>query len=150
MRCVLQRVQEASVLVEQKIVGSIDSGWLILLGIESSDSSKEVSYLAEKIVNLRAFNDDQQKMNLSLKDINGSILLISQFTLYGNTKKGRRPSFDQAAKPEIANDLYLEMAGSLEQRGIKVELGIFGADMKISLINDGPVTLILDTDQYNI
>lgn len=150
MRAVIQRVKEASVEVDKKIVGNISEGYMILLGISHNDSEKEVKWLCDKIKNLRVFSDVEGKMNLSIEDIGGEILLISQFTLYADCIKGRRPSFTEAAKGEKANHLYLKAFEYLSSLGIKVEKGIFGADMKVSLTNDGPVTIILDTDKANI
>ncbi len=146
MRVVLQRVQKASVEIEGKIVGEIAKGLLLFVGITHEDTEKEAHYLAEKIVNLRVFEDDDGKMNLSLKDVGGQVLSISQFTLYGDTKKGRRPSFVDAAKPELANPLYERFNSLLRQQDVIVETGEFGADMAVSLINDGPVTIILESN----
>lgn len=146
MRAVLQRVSEASCKVDGKITGQIDSGFLILLGVEENDTIEDLKWLANKIVNMRVFGDDNGLMNKSISDINGHILLISQFTLFAQTKKGNRPSFIKAAKPGKAIPLYEMMIKELETlSNAKVETGIFGADMKISLINDGPVTIIMDT-----
>lgn len=145
MRAVVQRVKHASVTVDNSIVGKINDGFLVLLGVTSTDTSKEVQWLAKKIVDLRVFNDSDDKMNLSLKDIQGELLIISQFTLYGNCIKGRRPSFIDAARPEQANDLYQEFIEACKSLEVPVQTGIFGADMKVDLLNDGPVTLIIDT-----
>lgn len=146
MRAVLQRVSEASCKVENKITGKIDVGFLILLGIEENDSLEDLKWLANKISNMRVFGDENGLMNKSITDINGRILLISQFTLFAQTKKGNRPSFIKAAKPDIAIPLYQKMIEELEKlTNTKVETGIFGADMKISLVNDGPVTIIMNT-----
>lgn len=146
MRAVIQRVTEASVKVEGEITGQISNGFLILLGIENEDQEEDLKWLAQKIVNLRVFNDENQQMNKSLADINGRILLISQFTLFAQTKKGNRPGFTRAAKPEKAIPLYEQMKLELERlSGTEVQAGIFGADMKVSLVNDGPVTIIMDT-----
>ena len=146
MRAVLQRVRKASCEVDGNITGAIEQGLLILLGIEERDTSAEIQWLAQKIVQMRIFSDDQGLMNRSLVDVRGNILLISQFTLFAQTKKGNRPSFIRAAKPAQAIPLYEEMIQKLEELlGRPVATGIFGADMQISLINDGPVTIIMDT-----
>jgi D-tyrosyl-tRNA(Tyr) deacylase len=146
MRAVIQRVSRASCTVEGKATGKITSGLLILLGIEEADSIEDLSWLAQKIVNMRIFSDENGLMNKSLGDINGQILLISQFTLFAQTKKGNRPSFIRAAKPERAIPLYEQMILEIEKLlGTKPQTGIFGADMKIDLLNDGPVTIIMDT-----
>ncbi len=148
MRAVLQRVTNASVTVEDEIIGEIGQGFLILLGVTHEDTQEEAELLARKISGLRVFTDEQDKMNLSLLDIGGEALVVSQFTLYADCKKGRRPSFINAAKPEEADRLYQKFVELLAQYGIhKVETGRFGADMKVSLLNDGPVTIVLDTDQ---
>lgn len=146
MRAVIQRVSEASCKVDGKITGEINIGLLVLLGIESEDNSSDVHWLAQKIINMRIFNDENDLMNKSLLDVEGDILLISQFTLMANTKKGNRPSFIRASKPDQAIVLYEEMISSLENLlGKKIKTGIFGADMKINLINDGPVTIMMNT-----
>ncbi|HTN20386.1 MAG TPA: D-aminoacyl-tRNA deacylase [Pelobium sp.] len=146
MRAVIQRVTEAKCVVEGKITGEITNGYLILLGVCAEDTDEDLIWLAQKIVNLRVFNDDAGLMNKSLMDIDGNILLISQFTLFAQTKKGNRPSFINAAKPDTAIPLYEKMILQLQQLvGKKIATGIFGADMKISLINDGPVTITIDT-----
>ncbi|ACM19755.1 D-aminoacyl-tRNA deacylase [Geotalea daltonii FRC-32] len=145
MKAVIQRVSEATVRVDGKKVGSIERGVLVLLGVEKGDETRNADWLAEKIVNLRIFEDDGGKMNLSLMDIKGELLSVSQFTLAGNCSKGRRPSFDTAAPPEDANHLYQYFNGKIWEMGIPVQSGIFQADMKVSLINDGPVTFILET-----
>lgn len=150
MRAILQRVLKSSVQVEGEIVGQIDKGFNILLGITHEDTEKEINWLINKIVNLRIFSDVDGKMNLSLKDVNGEILLISQFTLYADSVKGRRPSFTNAANPKVAEKLYFKMIEKFRKEEIKIETGIFGADMKVEIINDGPVTIILDTDDANI
>ncbi|MEG0300221.1 D-aminoacyl-tRNA deacylase [Cetobacterium sp.] len=146
MRAVIQRVKHASVTVDGKIVGKINQGFLVLLGVTHTDTEKEVEWLSKKITDLRVFNDADEKMNLGLKDVNGELLIISQFTLYGNCIKGRRPAFIDAAKPDLANDLYEKFLKKCKDLGFKTEAGIFGADMKVELFNDGPVTLIIDTD----
>ncbi|MBD3749006.1 MAG: D-tyrosyl-tRNA(Tyr) deacylase [Sphingobacteriales bacterium] len=146
MRAVLQRVSEASCKVNGKITGAIGLGFLVLLGIEDADTAEDLQWLAQKIANMRVFSDENDLMNKSLADVDGRILLISQFTLFAQTKKGNRPSFIRAAKPEKAIPLYEQMILELEKlTGKKTETGIFGADMKISLVNDGPVTITIDT-----
>jgi D-tyrosyl-tRNA(Tyr) deacylase len=146
MRAVIQRVSEASVKIEEKRTAQIGDGLLILLGIEDSDSTEDIEWLSGKISRLRIFSDEAGMMNLSVKDINGEILVISQFTLHASTKKGNRPSFIRAAKPDIAIPLYQTFIKQLSMDlGIDVQTGDFGAFMKISLINDGPVTIIIDT-----
>ncbi|MBC7744797.1 MAG: D-tyrosyl-tRNA(Tyr) deacylase [Flavobacterium sp.] len=150
MRAVIQRVARASVTVNNIVTGEIKSGFLVMLGIENNDEQEDLIWLAQKIVNMRIFNDDNHQMNKSLADIKGNILLISQFTLFAQTKRGNRPGFVKAAKPEVAVPLYEQMIKELEkQTGTKIETGIFGADMKVSLLNDGPVTIFMDTkDKY--
>lgn len=145
MRAVIQRVKHASVSVDNQITGEIEQGFLVLLGVTHTDTEKEVDWLAKKITDLRVFNDSEDKMNLGLKDVNGELLIISQFTLYGNCIKGRRPAFIDAAKPDMANELYEKFLKKCKDLGFKTESGIFGADMKVELLNDGPVTLIIDT-----
>ncbi len=146
MKIVIQRVSQASVQVDNKIVSAIKHGLLILLGITEDDTKEDIEWLCKKIVNLRIFNDDDGIMNWSLKDIEGEVLVISQFTLMANTKKGNRPSYIKAAKPEIAIPIYQDFIKTLEQTlGKKVGTGIFGADMKVNLLNDGPVTIIIDS-----
>jgi len=146
MRAVIQRVTEASCKVEGKVTGEINEGLLVLLGIEDSDTQEDLEWLATKIVNIRIFGDGQGLMNRSVADTQGSVLLISQFTLFAATKKGNRPGFTRAARPEKAIPLYEAMIGQLDQLlGRPVQTGIFGADMKVSLVNDGPVTIIIDT-----
>lgn len=146
MRAVIQRVSEASCTVEGKVTGSITAGLLVLLGIEDADEQEDVEWLAQKIVNMRIFGDENDLMNKSLVDINGNILLISQFTLFAAIKKGNRPGFTKAARPDKAIPLYEAMIKKLsELLNKQIETGIFGADMKISLINDGPVTILADT-----
>jgi D-tyrosyl-tRNA(Tyr) deacylase len=146
MKAVIQRVKEASVQVDGKIVGSIDNGLVILLGVSQEDKEEDADYLAEKIPQLRIFNDSENKMNLSLVDVNGKILAISQFTLYGNTRKGRRPSFIEAAPPDLANDLYEHFIRRTTEQDIVVEKGIFGSMMLVKIFNDGPVTILLDSN----
>jgi len=146
MRVVIQRVIEASVKVEVIITGKINEGLLVLLGIEDVDTIEDISWLSNKIVNLRIFNDESGVMNKSLLDINGEILLVSQFTLHAATKKGNRPSYIKASKPEFAIPMYEKMIAQLEtDLGKKIQTGIFGADMKVNLLNDGPVTIIIDS-----
>lgn len=146
MKVVIQRVTKASVTIDGRTNGSIDSGLLIFLGIEDADNEDDITWLSNKIVNLRIFNDDAGVMNLSLLDIAGQILLISQFTLHANTKKGNRPSYIKASKPDIAIPLYERMTEQLSNDlGKPIQTGIFGADMKVELLNDGPVTIVIDT-----
>ena len=150
MRAVIQRITSARVVIEGKTIGEVGKGLLVFLGIKSGDDETAVSYLVDKIINLRIFEDEQGLMNKSILDIEGHILLISQFTLFAQTKKGNRPSFIRAAKPNTAKPLYEEMAKLLSHLISKdVQLGIFGADMKIDLLNDGPVTIIMDTKDKN-
>lgn len=146
MKTVIQRVSEASVTVDGKIVAQINVGLLVLIGIEDTDNQEDINWLITKIVNLRIFNDLEGLMNLSLKDIDGDIIVVSQFTLHASTKKGNRPSYIKASRPEDAIPLYKKFVESLEvQIGKKIQCGIFGADMKVALINDGPVTIIMDS-----
>jgi D-tyrosyl-tRNA(Tyr) deacylase len=146
MIAVVQRVSGASVTIENKIKSSIDSGLMVLLGVEDADNHDDIEWLASKIMNLRIFNDRQGVMNVSVKDLNGEILVVSQFTLHASTKKGNRPSYLKAAKPEIAVPLYESFVKVLQSNlGKEVKTGEFGADMKVSLVNDGPVTIIIDT-----
>ena len=145
MRAVIQRVSQAKVVVDENTVGQINRGFMILLGVHEQDTQADVDYLVGKISKLRVFEDDQQKMNRSIMDVGGEILSISQFTLFADTKKGNRPSFVQAAKPDTAIPLYEAFNEGLRQAGIPVETGIFGADMKCHLVNDGPVTIIIDS-----
>lgn len=145
MRAVIQRVSEASVTVDGQVVGQIQKGFLVLLGVSTTDTQDDVVWTAGKIGGLRVFEDADGKMNLALSDVGGSVLLVSQFTLYGDCRKGRRPSFVEAARPEQANALYQSVAAELRGLGLQVETGVFQADMKVRLLNDGPVTLILDS-----
>ena len=144
MRALIQRVTSASVKVDEKIVGKIGKGFLIFLGVYEEDTEEKIEKLTKKIVNLRIFNDENDKMNLSIKEVKGEILLISQFTLCADTRKGNRPSFVSAKNPKDANVIYEKTIESIRNEGIIVEKGIFGADMKVELLNDGPVTILLD------
>lgn len=146
MRLVIQRVKNAKVEVEGQITGQINQGLMILVGITHEDTTKEVEKLATKVANMRIFEDELNKMNLSIIDVKGSVLSVSQFTLYADCKKGNRPSFTKAGHPTMANVLYEAFNEALRQKGIKVETGVFGAMMDVSLINDGPVTIVLDTN----
>lgn len=146
MRVVLQRVTKASVTIENEIYAKIKQGLLILVGIVDEDTSEDIEWLSRKLVNMRIFNDEEAVMNYSLLDINGEALIISQFTLHANTKKGNRPSYIKAAKPDIAIPLYEEFISTFEKHlGKKVKTGKFGADMKVELLNDGPVTILIDS-----
>ncbi|MFZ0443960.1 MAG: D-aminoacyl-tRNA deacylase [Bacillus sp. (in: firmicutes)] len=145
MRIVVQRSKNASVTVNEKVIGEIEKGLVLLVGVTHDDTIDDANYLADKIVNLRIFEDENGKMNLSLLDVEGSILSISQFTLYGDCRKGRRPNFMAAAKPEQALNLYQYFNQVLSEKNVVVETGEFGAEMDVALINDGPVTLILDS-----
>ncbi|AER66353.1 D-tyrosyl-tRNA(Tyr) deacylase [Thermovirga lienii DSM 17291] len=147
MRAVVQRVDWARVVVENDTVGAIDKGLLVLLGVTGDDSDRDVSWMAEKIVNLRIFEDENGKMNLSLRDVGGKALVVSQFTLYGDCRKGRRPSFVKAAEPAMAERLYESFMDAVKDLGVAVERGKFGAHMKVELCNDGPVTLIVDSKE---
>ena len=146
MRAVLQVVTNADVKIDGQIAGEIQNGLLVLLGIGKGDTAEQIKKLADKIIKLRIFDDEDGKKNLSIRDVGGSMLIVSQFTLYWNCKKGNRPSFDNAMPPHIANELYLDFVYYMKEQGIKVQTGQFGADMKVSLTNDGPVTVVLDTD----
>jgi len=145
MRVIIQRVSEASVSIDSQVKAKIKQGLMILVGISSEDNQEDIDCLTQKIINLRIFNDENGKMNLSLLDVKGEVLLISQFTLFASTKKGNRPSFIQSAKPEIAVPLYEQLIESLKANGIEIKTGTFGADMKVSLTNDGPVTISIDS-----
>ena len=145
MRVVIQRVDKASVTVNNKYTNSINKGYMILLGICTTDTEDDLNYLISKIEKLRIFEDENEKMNLSIKDVNGEILLVSQFTLYANTKEGNRPSFTDSMKFDEANKMYEIFKNKLSDTGIPFKTGEFGADMKVSLINDGPVTIIIDS-----
>lgn len=146
MKVVIQRVISASVTIETEIVANIQSGLLVLVGIEDDDSQEDINWLSQKIINLRIFGDENEVMNLSVKDIQGEIIIVSQFTLHASTKKGNRPSYIKASKPEIAVPLYEKFVQKMElELGKKIQTGKFGADMKVALVNDGPVTLIIDS-----
>lgn len=145
MRVVIQRVKNASVEIDGNVNGKINTGFLVLLGIASTDTKQDVDYLVKKVVNLRVFSDENDKMNLSLKDVNGELLVISQFTLYGNCREGNRPSFIKAARPDVAVPLYEYFVEECKKQISVVETGVFGADMKVSLLNDGPVTIIIES-----
>lgn len=146
MKVVLQRVSSASVTIENKIVADIQKGLLILIGIEDSDNQEDIDWLVGKITKIRIFEDENQVMNLSVKDVDGDIIAVSQFTLHAATKKGNRPSYIKAAKPDVAIPLYENFVQQLEKEfGKKIQTGVFGADMKVSLLNDGPVTIIIDS-----
>lgn len=145
MRCVVQRVKKASVTVAGEVVGKIGPGYMVLIGVRVEDTEKDVRYMADKVPNLRIFEDAEDKMNLSLKDVGGEILAVSQFTLYGDARGGRRPSFIAAARPEAANELYEQLVASWREQGIHVETGRFRTHMEVGLVNDGPVTILLDS-----
>ena len=147
MRAVLTRVNSASVTIDGEVVGKIGKGFLILLGVGPEDTEKECRYLAEKALGLRIFEDENGKMNLGLDAVNGQVLVVSQFTLYGNCRKGRRPSFVEAAPPALGEELYEKFLSICEELGYPPQHGRFGASMQVESVNDGPVTLILDTDQ---
>lgn len=147
MRAVIQRVGSACVKVDGKIIGSIGAGLLIFLGVGDGDTDEDLRYIADKSVGLRIFSDENDKMNLSVADIGGEILVISQFTLYGDCRKGKRPSFSKSMEPVTAKRMYEQFIAELESRGIKTEHGEFGADMKVELLNDGPVTILLDSSK---
>lgn len=144
MKLVVQRVNNAKVDVDNKTVGSIEKGFLVLLGVTHTDTKEIADYLVKKLCNLRVFENENEKMNLSIKDVNGKLLIVSQFTLYADCTGGNRPSFINAAKPEFANELYEYFCDKCKETGIEVQKGIFGADMKVNLLNDGPVTIILE------
>lgn len=147
MRVVIQRVKQAKVVVEEEVVGEIDHGLVVLLGVTHGDQEKDIDYLVNKIIHLRIFSDEDGKMNLSLKDVGGSLLSVSQFTLYGDTRKGRRPNFMDAAPPEEAKRLYELFNEKVKESGVPVETGIFAEMMEVHLTNDGPVTLIIDSQE---
>ena len=145
MRIVIQRVSEAEVKVDGKTTGKAGRGLLLFVGFSEDDNMEDIEYLVQKVLNLRIFEDEICKMNLSVSDIKGDILSVSQFTLYGDIRKGRRPSFTQAAEPEKANSFYEKFNEKLKESGLNVETGLFGGDMKVSLLNDGPVTILMDS-----
>lgn len=146
MRVIVQRVSEASVTIDSEVIGSIKNGLLVLVGFEDGDTADDIKWMSSKLINLRIFNDENGKMNLSLNDTNASLLVVSQFTLFASTVKGNRPSFIKAAKPEVAKILYMYFINYLkEDCAVPIEVGIFGADMKVTLINDGPVTIYIDS-----
>ncbi|WP_432401230.1 D-aminoacyl-tRNA deacylase [Wukongibacter sp. M2B1] len=147
MRAVVQRVSDAKVTVEDKTTGSIGQGLMILLGVEDGDSIDDVKYMVEKITNLRIFEDENDKLNLSVLDIDGEMLVVSQFTLLGDCRKGRRPNFMKAAKPEIANKLYEDFVSQVRKKGLKVGTGVFREHMLVNLSNDGPVTILVDSNK---
>ncbi len=147
MRCVIQRVSQASVTSEGVETGRIGKGFMVLIGVCAEDTDKDVKYMADKVPNLRIFEDENGKMNLSLKDVGGAMLAVSQFTLYGDARGGRRPSFIAAARPEAANALYQQLVKAWRAQGIRVETGRFQTDMQVSLVNDGPVTILMDSSK---
>ena len=149
MKIVVQRVSKAEVKINDKIVGKANKGLLLFVGFSKEDEEEDLKYFADKILNLRIFEDISGKMNLSVSEINGDILSVSQFTLYGDIKKGRRPSFIEAAEPEKANKLYEKFNDQMKKSGLNIETGIFGGDMKVSLINDGPVTILMDSKKQS-
>ena len=149
MKFVVQRVKNAQVDIEGKTVGKIEKGFMVLIGVTHTDTKEIADYLVKKLINLRIFEDENGKMNLSLKDVNGSLLLVSQFTLYADCSSGNRPSFIDAAKPDFANELYKYIIDECKKKIDIVETGFFGADMKVELVNDGPVTIILEYDGKN-
>lgn len=145
MRAVVQRVIESTVSVNKQVIGHIENGLLLYLGVGREDTTADLNYIAEKVINLRIFEDEKGKMNLSLKDINGAIMVISQFTLFGDTRRGRRPSYTEAAEPEKADHYYQQLISRLQGAGFKVAAGQFGAKMAVSYINNGPVTILIDS-----
>ncbi len=147
MRAIVQRVDHAKVEVEGKLIGEIGKGLLVLLGVGENDTIKDLDYMVDKVLGLRIFQDENDKMNLSLVDIGGEILVVSQFTLYGDVRKGKRPSFSSSAKPELAEKLYEEFIVRCRDKGLKTSQGSFGADMDVSLLNQGPVTIMLDSEK---
>ena len=147
MRAVVQRVERASVAVNGRVVGEIGSGLLVLLGVSRSDRESDADYLVQKIIGLRIFEDEQGKMNRSVAEVSGAILMVSQFTLYGDVHRGKRPSFDEAARPEEARKLYEYAVNKIREAGLRCETGEFQAMMKVSLVNDGPVTILLDSEK---
>ena len=149
MKAVIQRVKSASVSVDDKIIGEIATGFLILLGVEQSDTQDDLNYLVKKTIRLRIFKDDNKNMNLSIQDVGGEVLVVSQFTLCADTSRGRRPSFIKAANPEEADSMYQQFCEQLTMNNLSVQTGKFGAMMDVSLVNDGPVTIILDSREKN-
>ena len=147
MRAVVQRVSSSKVTVDGEVTGQINKGLLVLLGVTHEDTSKDVDYIIDKVLNLRIFEDENEKMNLSLKDVEGELLVVSQFTLYGDCRKGRRPSFSSAARPEVATKLYEEFIEKARKEGIVTQTGQFGAHMMVDLTNDGPVTILLESNR---
>ena len=147
MRAVVQRVLRSSVEVEGSMVGSIEKGLMVLLGVSEKDTEEDAAYMADKILNLRVFDDEEGKMNYSLLDVKGELLLVSQFTLYGDCRKGRRPNYMAAAKPDKADALYQQLVQLCRAQNVKTETGVFQADMKVDILNDGPVTLIIDSEK---
>ena len=147
MRAVVQRVSSSKVTVDGEVIGNINKGLLVLLGVTHEDTSKDVDYIIDKVLNLRIFEDENEKMNLSLKDVEGELLVVSQFTLYGDCRKGRRPSFSSAARPEVATKLYEEFIEKTRKEGIVTQTGQFGAHMMVDLTNDGPVTILLESNR---
>ena len=147
MRCVVQRVTESSVSVNNEIVGKIGKGLMVLIGVSVDDTDADLKYMTEKVPNLRIFDDENGVMNKSVIDVGGSILAVSQFTLYGDARGQRRPSYIRAARPEAANDMYQRLVAAWREKGIHVETGIFRADMQVSLVNDGPVTILMDSEK---
>jgi len=146
MRLIIQRVSKASVSIDSKVVGEIQQGFFVLIGIENADGADDANWLVQKLIGLRVFSDDEGKMNLSIKDVLGSILLVSQFTLFASTVKGNRPSFIKSAKPDFAIPLYEYFISKLKsESGLDIQTGVFGADMQINLVNDGPVTILIDS-----
>lgn len=145
MKAVIQRVRRAQVEVEQRIVGQIETGLVVLLGVQQSDTERDLKFLVDKTIGLRIFADSEGKMNLSVRDVGGSLLVVSQFTLLGDCRKGKRPSFVQAAVPDVANQMYEQFIAMTRQQGLVVEAGVFQADMQVTLCNNGPVTIILDS-----
>ena len=145
MRAVVQRVDRASVTVDGSVTGSVKKGLLVLLGVAEGDTDKDLSYIVDKVTGLRIFEDENEKMNLSVQEVGGDILAVSQFTLCGDCRKGKRPSFDKAAKPDIANDYYERFVAACREKGIHVETGVFRAHMLVELVNNGPVTILLDS-----
>lgn len=147
MRAIVQRVSRASVTVGGEVVGRIDRGMIVLLGVGQADTEVDADYLVEKVAGLRVFEDENEKMNLSVQDVGGAVLAVSQFTLYGDVRKGKRPSFDAAARPERAKELYDYFVAKVRDRGLRCETGVFQAMMQVELVNDGPVTIMLDSQK---